>query len=870
MNGSPWMPLILCVGGLVLPLAGWQRAGGLPAASACQAGDPGNALLQRERMVQWLEERNLWQRQLEFLEQELAVESDRGQRLSIANQLASRYAAQIARTSDPEAKSRWMVNGRRLLERVPDLESPRLEIGLWQAEYAARVADWESAWVAGNLRQPGRVAAWRELIDGLIRLEDRARRRGEEWRAKRRLEGRTAALSDDPLERDYEAAALQASYLSGWALYFSAILVPDEASSRLAAADAAFRRFFQVAADKPIEDLGKGWFQWPSPWTGLGLIGWAMTAELAGEPQAADHLFQLVADHDRRQMPLARDLFRFQSAAYAGNWDRATTVLGSVPRGTSVGKADLAGFWVSVFRVGQGLQGPRAAAGREFQREALVGLTREFEEGTLRSLVEAFQPQVAGDDFAAAWVRGYLAIVSAKNHQAEWPAARAELVKALQQADANTPRSDQARCRTLIGQIDFELGQFASAAEQFSVALPDLQGDPELAARTMWWEAQALIRSGPGDQRNLNRARQVLDRLVLEHPASRWARRVPFEKLKWESAHLPPTEALRRLGEISPEDPNYPEALVESLRIQHQVCLARMNESPANATVELDQLAAWERKLREDSRATAEAVVQGLLWRIDAEWRSDPVRPGPLNDSLSEASGRIRELDPDSSLWLSWRYVQFLVARDAGLWIAAPLAERVATEGRNDPREVPALIYLINQTEGAVGTRGTSQLVVRRAGWLERLLQIWGSDQDTLRRDPNARVAYAQLAECERINGQLASAIDRYQRLLELFPDHVAYLIGLAGSYTDGGDWERARPIWHRVNRGSAAGSDAWYEAKLGLIRCLVAVDPAAARELYDQTMRLSPEMPERWVTAFEGLPSALALPAEEIRGGGE
>ncbi|MFT5302774.1 MAG: tetratricopeptide (TPR) repeat protein, partial [Mariniblastus sp.] len=127
-----------------------------------------------------------------------------------------------------------------------------------------------------------------------------------------------------------------------------------------------------------------------------------------------------------------------------------------------------------------------------------------------------------------------------------------------------------------------------------------------------------------------------------------------------------------------------------------------------------------------------------------------------------------------------------------------------------------------------------------------------GSD---IKQSSNARVAMLRLAELNLGVGESKKAIDTLERLILVFPHHKSVLLLLAKGYQADNLPGKSISIWQKLIRGVNPGTEIWFEAKYNLTKALLDDGQISeAGKLYEQTLRLSPSMPEPWQQAFADL----------------
>ena len=102
---------------------------------------------------------------------------------------------------------------------------------------------------------------------------------------------------------------------------------------------------------------------------------------------------------------------------------------------------------------------------------------------------------------------------------------------------------------------------------------------------------------------------------------------------------------------------------------------------------------------------------------------------------------------------------------------------------------------------------------------------------------------------------------DQYlDRLIDVFPNQKDYLAASARIKTRRGELKDALPRWRLLANGVEPGSDLWYEAKYQLARCLWSTGDANAKQVFRQTIQLSPSIPDAWSKEYKLLAHQMEL----------
>ena len=733
-----------------------------------------------------------------------------------------------------------------------------MEVAILQAKYRDEIGRFENAWESGQIPFRFDASAVSELVDELVRFQDRTRERVEVLNNEQQVSG-ASDLELDALQRRMENASLHANYLIGWTSFFESLARPQEKLELLNRAENSFREFFQIDAEKPVRDLEGRWLDLDSGWNSLGIIGWAMCRESLGHFDDSAHLFNLVKSGRQRSLGSILPIFELKSKIYAGRYNEALSLLDGLESAPETTPSELTPIWFAAFKLSQGLPDSAVRIRTRIGKQSLVGLLRASQIDALESLVNQFKPTFVGDDFFGLWVHGVLEANRAGNDSKALIEARRILERAVSLATADDAASDIARCEFFIGQIFFRNREYVAAAEHFRLASEAMENEPDFTAESLWMHAQSLAKQSLVDSQFQNTAFIAMDNLIRRFPDSPWVSKAEFARLRMEASALPPREAIRRFHEIRPGSSDYPEALFESLRAQYRVWLDAHNRKTDGEEAERQQLETMELSHRSLDGVSPERKLLGVLMVLDSELRRNKPDQERVLKFLGAAEGISKTVSAGSDAFVEFRYYQFLVAKKTESGDATKWANWIVQHSTQNRFKESALIFLARNIDERLGAEPDSLAAIREAiGIYRRLSEIYGTDEKNLRQSRNAQFAYKRLAESYLRAGQWSEAARAYQGLTLAFPGHSDFLIGLATANMKLQNYAQAKPIWSRLASGSEAGTSDWFAAKIGLIQCLAKTDAGEARKVLRQTRNLSPNPPREWSEKLSSLEKLL------------
>ncbi len=797
---------------------------------------------------------------IEHLQQQLDNTIERPLRVDIARRLAKRYSKSVFSGRQNPRTEKQFSEILRLSKDFPEIASPELKMTVLHSEYANAERQFLQWLDEGRDDQKmGELAAQFQDVGGRLRRQ-------------------ITKLENTIFEGSDARLFAQAHYLYGWVAYYIGVLKPADRRTWMVRSDKSFREFLEIDPDKPINQFSKQWFEVQSPWHARAQIGLAMCLEALGKTEQSRFCFQILESLETDSNVRDNlDVWRLNRLVYLGEMDRALAFL---RQRTASDERDVplrTRLWVAAVDAASTCRGGRySKTGVQFLRFGLHGLASDLNAPVLREVVQHESLNLAGEDFLLAWCRGYLSFYQGElsKSQSDFESARVELSWAVNSANSTTDSEDLAKCQFLLGWIDFQLKDYQGAAESLRQAIPELaQRDPRLAGEAQWLVVRSLQTLARADPRFSNEVFNEMDKLVRTFPNSKYVRRVEFEKLLMEVSSFPPQEALRRIKKIQRDDPNYNDAVFQQIVLQHRIWKSHLESAETKVHNALKRLQETEQMFQQlYPPPTFQQRAKSTLIVIDALIRTGGAENFSVTKSkVSQADELLRMIDASSLLTNELQYFRFQLARaEDDFSEMESVAEWFYENALNSKYSQSVLVALAQTAQKHFNTieRPEKNEVARLVEAYRQLSDLLGDDPSQLEHSQNARFSAAKLAEYQIQLGEEEKSEKLIDRLLEVFPNRKDYWLLSARVKTKLHKYEDALTGWRNVVSSTSSGTDQWYEAKLGIVRCLAASDQLAAKSLLTQTLNLAPQRPQRWEAEFEELAKELGVALDSAEGG--
>ena len=798
----------------------------------------------------YLVEIGLESKVISLLEDELANERDAQRREKLASELAENYGEALFRYSE---NTGLIDRAENLLQVYPGLEAPILSVAILQSRFRQETQKVEAAWRQGQLYRSYRPGGLDSIWKQLESAEQRIRKREGELR--RILEIDQQDNRAGQRFKKYSIALLYTQYLKGWTLYFRALTqLNNQRSQLLEQAELAFREFFEVEADAPILKLKSTRFQGES-WEQSAMTGWASVVRMRGRINAAEHLFAIAKEMNRQRPVLQIEL---QTAGYAfdfdGIFDRIELALkdSSSPILQRSQLARTAFEWtcqsnLQVQSDNTKLQELERARLRANELALKFLLTHE-QAGILQSCLESGCFRTGGNQPLELWRDGLIAFAGSQSDSEALLLASDSIRKAIEKIE-QFDALESVCLRMLYGKVLLQQKEFKSAVVQLSAALqtPAQEGTSLKVAEIHWWLGQAYKRID-GDVARQN-AIQHFYFIARNAPGSKRFKHAQFEALKLEAKTLPNEEALRRFSNFNATGDLRDQVQLEGLKCRaRQTLEAQRND--AKPRLDLSWLSEAD-DLISDTEARTAIRIQTLLLKLDFLFRIREAKSLIQNDvETARQLGQLLPTDDPLQVEILYSQVRLARAQPEEPQKARELTVQLLQHPRASRHRIQSsLIYLVEQLEQEPPT---TESLSRKIELLEQLLDSMQSDVSHNPVNRNAKAAASQLGRAYLQAQRWEKAAKLYHRLNNEFPDHSQILIGLAKARMGQMKGTDALPLWRRVVAGVRAGSDDWFEAKLGIVLCLAESNPQQANKILLQTRQLAGTIPEGWRTRFE------------------
>ncbi|MDG2186271.1 MAG: tetratricopeptide repeat protein [Mariniblastus sp.] len=846
----PQVALVFCLAAYLVGL----QSGRLAAQS-----DPA-VLPVDSQLEQFLQSRGLDRLLLREVEMQLAREFNPTQQVALGQRLARLYQAALLSND-------WNDHDPRLLQRVeqwvkanPAMPNDGLALAIQHARYLAAEKKFREWWYLG--RDPVQHDA---VVDDLMscygdiarlsaKLEDDFRRAQilpESTQVEMAGKNRILVTAENRISH--------CQYLLGWNTYFLGIMESKNSSVWLLKSENSFRRILQLPLDGPLPDVTKQKVDLQSTWQLRSLLGLAMGLRARGSNDASSLYFKFLSNVSS-ETPTGKLLhvWNLESMVLSRQWDSAMEFVDEV----ASHKLDLRQqqlFWNSVLKASRAVRRSAPGIADSMMYRGMLGLVRNQESVLLQQWMDEQPGELAVNEFLRLWIEGYLALAKAEATGGSLALADKTLLQALESADDSVLDEDLARCRYLTALIDFRAGQLAEAAIAFSsVAETLLETAPEMAAESAWMNVRALTALGMLDNRKTGEAMAAMDRLVSMFPEGPYARAIPFLKLRLTCNWLPPQQAIEKLETIQESHPNFQEARLERVRNHYRHWKERFQADDRTARDALSKLQLVDQQFRDDPQIDSNQKLRSVLWVIDAMLEMellDATSQGLLELATDLAatpgvnSERVNQL----------AYYRMMFARqNRDRQTAIELARELVNQSRGTAFERSALIYLA-ENYGTASELDRDQLSSAMTDFT-RLSELLGDDARSLVKSKNSRITLFRLSEFCLQAGQLERADQYLDRLIDVFPNQKDYLAASARIKTRRGELKDALPRWRLLANGVEPGSDLWYEAKYQLARCLWSTGDANAKQVFRQTIQLSPSIPDAWSKEYKLLAHQMEL----------
>ncbi|MBL9149076.1 MAG: hypothetical protein JNM94_10320 [Phycisphaerae bacterium] len=832
----------------------------------------------QDELADYLERVRATRLLVEHLERELTTSSG-DVRKRIVDRLTDAYPQLLEQAEDSAEREDLVRRASALLEKEGPSRGDTLRLALLRARYrtASRVAEDYRVALADDSAVGEAAATLSQVVTQSTELRTRLEARVKELE---RRSDRTGGLEGDRIvERtDQVRGTIQdALGIEAWANYYRSLLANDRSLAE--SSQALFARIIDAGDSFPTPkevsvDLRANEFY------ANAILGMALAkarTESIGTALEWLNLLDLdrVPDSIRRQLPA----WRIAIAVDRSEWATARDLIRTLAADTNTPPA-----WIRIAAVG-GLRAPDGdIAARGLAREAITMLASRHELAQIADLARRFGDAAIGDSgFAGRYVRGITAYERARKAKDAKNAAEAVVAygeasehfeAALKASDAAQFASAIGSCRMLAGWSRFERGEFEAALGFFTAAATADARDEESEWMALVSLEKLLAQTPAGEKSEALKTdlRSRIDGFLGRHPSSQRVRDLLVRRMAL--ADVPRREDLETL--LSTDDATT--GAVEAKR-QAIFGLYRLFRETRGA----ERAAAGKRYL--DAMRTLPALTakpldglpggDALVARqaLEIALSSDVSQPDiaePILNALEThaAAGLldVAAVGPE----LRVRRVQLAIAREQ----LSAAVERLT--------ELEAMLAATKDASVRDSVQRSLDLarrhVFRYASTKLRDASVSGTDRAALA-GAAVRTGDAMLVGYEASAGSLKAALDDAQNRLVAVavldaiaealtgasaglanetlaarglalgaelrsrdPKDPATLEALGLIAASGPDLELAAECFRELVAGSSVGTDRWFRAKVALIRVLAKTDPARARAVLEQHVKLQPD----------------------------
>ncbi len=798
------------------------------------------------RLEQFLESRGLTRLLIVHVERQLDRTSLGPQRDQLVKKLAELYERQLTEfesTQTSENRERMIRRAESLLRLNRHLNLDGLELAILSARFRKLESAIRTWWYDGNdpSQRNGLANSMREIFDSIDDLRRRNLERFQKLQA-------DLPMADDQQTRTRELAeierlVLKSQFLSGWAGVWISVLgqgseVWAEESIR------HFRAFLELPENEPIGGLEAKWYAFQTDWHVRAWVGLAYAhaqlGDLATHARIFEQLGQAAAGNEVA-------LWQIDSHAFARQW-RAIVSLAHAETKRMTSRTGRLSIWLALARCAVAAQESDMAP--QLAQVSTRGLLRDFQAGAIERLLnDTLQPSWL-DDVTLKWARAMIVLEQREAGTAELEDALRSLQWVFSETTTDGTGEDAGRLEYLIGLALYRLGRPGEAQQHLERAVDELRDEAaEFAEAAAWLRIQSLVTLATRDPDSLGKSLAALDEFRTQFPASQHLDELPRLRNRLLAGALPPRLAVRRLQvlyEQSPADVDLAVELADQLFRYWRLAWKTDRERAEAVGRTFDEVT--QRLLSEE--AVEPRVAAGLQLRRVHMRLTQKIPLPQWADELERLGRWQKTIQADRELRRAYQFVQLQIAivrndRET----AERLAREMLESSLADADVLPALIWLAEDLR----ERGELSADQKRLA-IEvnrRILEYYQSEKSD-EMSANEAVAAWDLVKLLDQENRRNEAKPWLERLVHAFPDREPYLVLRARWLVDDARWTEALGLWRRLAIAAAAGSELWYEAKWNVVRCLARTDPQAARQVAEQTINLSPQMPEKWRQRFD------------------
>lgn len=779
--------------------------------------------------------------------------------------LANLYVAQLDDFVESPKEFAAVVKRLEELEnKVQDLTKPEILFQRLETEFR------HGEFLLGNFREDRRKVSLLVQINDLFSgLAERFDALGQSCEKRiESLEKLDAGVNSlENLKTDNEIDRLselsfRASFYAGWAFFNVGISKQDSKLGRIHFRRAleSFCTFLDINPEQEVSSWDAAFLELSSTRSCQAFLGVALSYLALGQNTDADACFEMIRGPDGAPAIQNQVAFwQIQSLMEFGKPQAALELAKAYLERTDTLNAMQRGqIGLCLIRFAYGAQKRTA----EHDALGILGFTilAQLKQFSLTNkLLEEYSVKLPRPSFYSDWIEGQRAY-----HLGEKSGLETDYLKAAQQLKAamaqgkDIPVADLESCRYQLGWAYYKGSKFQQAADCFELVIARMARlDPNTAAVAAWLQHDCYLKQSKDNPTYTKRALAILENLVTRFPESDLTKKARLQIVKLRQTSMKAEDAVTKLKEVVGAAPN-------DVLSRYELCLAiyrkyvqRVQKKQDTSSVEVEIAESISELEKSTGKLSAHQKLRLALIELDLVTRNKKGSPDTIDGLISKAESAAADVD-NKLLLAELHYRQFQIARDrkdqSGVsrhvaWliengdgtvyqrsVLVTRAQRVETDLKNSPTG--------DQRKRAVKDAIDVYLKLARAT---------GYNTHSIQTNRNSRVAVSRLAALLKESGDTRGALRNLELLVKAFPTNVGYLQRYARILSAEANYGDALDYWRTLSKGLESESDAWFEAKYNMLKCLVKTDLAAAKPPLKQFVNLY-EIPPDWKPRFDQL----------------
>ncbi len=891
---------------MIVVVGGWARV------ACAQEPEEEPVAVPEQAVDAYLERLGLKRLLADVLERRLQA-TPKDLRVQQAERLGRLHVDLLGEATASKDREDWEARARALLAQVPEADSFDLRLSLNKAVYARaeEAAERQRLRLATAEEAADAERSFRSLVPQFQAIASKAHGRVE---ALERIE-QTGEATEGALNELADARRQRslAFYYAGWSNYYLAMLTRAEQPA--ADAGRCFGWLLNSAGGRPPspERVPASMFQYDH--VARAAIGCGLAAAIRNNDTEALRWLDAVEQAEQTSPAVREQILgrRLVVLGQAKRWADLEILVRRTRRADRRGGGkDLTPLPTVLARLLAviTLEADKRTAGpqiEEIAKVAMGDLVANKEVAQVLDLVGRYGTAPLGDSgFVPNYVRALRAYDAARRaHEAsvggagsaasdepatdsglinQYRAAASMFEAASREPDAEQFAGERGRAETMHGRALYYAGDVMAAADTF-VGAWKLFGPTPAGEEPLWLAVLALEKAGKGpggSERIRGRLNETVTLFLRTYPGSERAPRLTLMLIATGS--IGDDEAIRVLSGIGKDSPVYEAARRQVARILYsRFRAARGPErdfagarfvAVGEEVLAADRRAAMEGTPEEAGQAVERVIVRArqLLDALLGVSAPDVARAETVLKILAGVAAYNNTDLGEHLPELAYREVQIATARGSDVRAEGAAARLYATADpggafQSAGERVMYRYYAGRYRPGLDGSAAsleTARALIRHG---VRVIDRVGADPERVK-DPGVMGVYATVAgagvDVFKRTGDATMrglAIRLYTAVLGAQARTEVALRGLAEMSESAGDFATSAGCWRTLLEGSAASSEAWFEAKYHMIRLLARVDADKARSAMAEHKVLYPEGgPEPWGPKFRELDSTLGV----------